>query len=209
MRVGYSSRDAQERCRIATEAARIMMEQSVPDFHSAKRKAVERLGLDGRRNLPSNTEIQQALRERHRLYEGDAHNQRLRALRAQALGVMRTLHPFHPHLVGSVLEGVVGEHAAVNLHVFADSPDEITAHLAAHEIPFEVSERRLRYPRARRETHPLLRLWYPEVVIELTVFAREGLARPPLSPVNGRPMTRAGVSAVERLLAQDGLPSAD
>jgi hypothetical protein len=55
----------------------------------------------------------------------------------------------------------------------------------------------------------LLRVWAPEVVIELTVFAREGLARPPLSPVNGRPMTRAGVSAVERLLAQDGVPSAD
>jgi hypothetical protein len=199
---GHSSKDAQVRHQIAVEAARIMMEQAVADHYAAKRKAVERLGLAGNRNLPSNIEVQQALRDRQLLYEGNVHTRRLRSLREIALAMMRLLRDFHPHLVGPVLEGVAGEHAAVHLHLFADTPDELAAYLDRQRIPFMITERRLRYPRDRRESHPLFRFLTASVAVELTVFPPPALARPPLSPVDGRAMARAGISAVERLLAE-------
>ena len=49
------------RQRISREAARIMAEEGVRDFHTAKRKATERLNLPEARHLPSNQEIEQAL----------------------------------------------------------------------------------------------------------------------------------------------------
>ena len=56
------------RLRIAQEAARLMSEHGIRDFHHAKRKAAERLGIADTQSLPRNAEIEQALREHQRLF---------------------------------------------------------------------------------------------------------------------------------------------
>src|SRR3970040_2866930 len=55
---------------IATDAARIMAEEGVRDFQSAKRKAAARLGLPETRHLPGNDEVDSALQEHLRLFYG-------------------------------------------------------------------------------------------------------------------------------------------
>ena len=63
----------QDRHRIllAQEAARIMADEGVRDFRLAKRKAAERLGLPVNGTLmPRNTEIEQALIDHQRLFNG-------------------------------------------------------------------------------------------------------------------------------------------
>ncbi len=195
------------RQRLAQEAARIMAEEGVGDFHTAKRKAAARLGANDTRNLPRNTEIEQELRSYQRLFLADSQPQRLDRLRRVALQAMGFLAHFQPRLVGSVLEGTAGVHSDVNLQLFADSPEEVNLFLMEQQIPFEHAERRLRFGEGEGEAFPAFRLLADQVAVELVVLPPKLLRQAPLSPVDGRPMQRASRAAVEALLAADGAAS--
>ncbi|MEM9532022.1 MAG: hypothetical protein AAGA23_14010 [Pseudomonadota bacterium] len=190
---------------IAAEAARIVINQSVRDLHSAKLKAAERLGLDGRGALPRNVDVEAAVKEHLALFGGSSHASRLRQLREAALEGLQFFAPFSPRLVGPVLAGTADPHSAVNLHVFADTPDEVNLFLTREGVPFEEQQRRLRVSRERHEFYPLLRFVAGDVSVEVTIFPKEGLRQAPLSPVDGKPMTRAGVSQVALLLDAPGV----
>ena len=57
------SRLRERRERLAGEAARLMAETGIADFHQAKLKAATRLGIHDDASLPRNSEIEAALRE--------------------------------------------------------------------------------------------------------------------------------------------------
>src|SRR4029077_5157090 len=62
-------RDSENRRRIAVEAARLISEHGIRDYHVAKRRAAERLGIAADTALPKNSEIEEALREHQRLFD--------------------------------------------------------------------------------------------------------------------------------------------
>jgi hypothetical protein len=190
----------QQRQRTCHEAARIMAEEGVRDYHAAKRRAAGRLGLPEEKNLPSNQEVETALVEYLRLFQGNRVDARARHLRAMALEAMQFLARFEPRLVGSVLSGTVTSTSAVELHLTADTPEEVGFFLADHGIPHEQYDRRLRFGGDRVETAPAFRFTADGVTIELTVLTPTAVREPPLSPVDGRPMRRAGLREVERLV---------
>ncbi len=194
--------DIQTRVRLAQEAARIMREQAIQDFGTAKRKARERLGLADTVPLPKNTEIEAELRRAQSLFDGDDHAARIGRLRAVAGRAMRVLAEFRPRLVGPVLAGTATEHAAVNLHLFADPAERVALALMERGIDYRSFERRLRM----RNGEPLSDLpgfaFSAEgVELELTVFPEISVRQAPLSPVDGRPMRRASLRELEALLA--------
>jgi hypothetical protein len=197
-----SHRSQQIRYGIAHEAARIMREQGIKDFLLAKRKAAERMGISDRTALPGNDEIAAALTEQQRLFGGSAYPARLRALRETATRAMDLLNEFEPRLVGSVLSGAVTDHSEVNLHVFSDTPEAVAIHLMDCEIPYESSERRIRYPSERTESRPSFRFVAGDVAVEATVFPVHGLRQAPSCPIDGRPMQRARLPELEALLAE-------
>lgn len=202
---GYgTTKDKQMRQRIAMEAARILGESGRSDFQAAKRKAAARLGAPDTRNLPSNLEIEQALLEHQRLFEGDTQPGHLRHLRHAAQEAMRMFQDFQPRLVGPVLGGTANGHSDVQLHLFAETPEELVFSLLDQGIPYTESERRLRYGRTEAVTYPVYRFVAGDVTIELTVFPLDGLRQAPRSPVDGRPMERASLSRVAALLAESG-----
>lgn len=196
-----STKDQQMRRRIAVEAARIMAEQGVGDFLAAKRKAAERLGAPETRNLPRNVEIEQELAIYQRLFQSATQPQRLRQLRERAREAMEFFAPFNCRLVGSVLSGTAGEHSDINLHLFADTAEEVMLFLLQERIPFERGERRLRVGRDQSAVFPSFRFLAGETPIDLTVFPVNGIRQAPCSPVDGRPMQRASLGAVLRMLA--------
>ena len=102
---------------IAQEAARVMAEHGIRDFLFAKRKAAERFGVTDGGMLPRNVEIEKALAEYQRLFEGANHDQSLLAQRLAALEVMEYLADFQPRLVGPVLSGTATEHKIGRAHV--------------------------------------------------------------------------------------------
>lgn len=196
------NRDQQLRLRLADEAARIVLEQGVRDYQLAKRKAADSLGLGARSPMPRNTEIQDAIRSRQALFGGHHHEARLRDLRRSALEGLRFFEDFSPRLVGPVLNGTADAHSAVQLHLFADSPEEVTLFLDTHGVPYEQQERRYRLNAEQHESYPTVTFTAGEGPVDATIFPRKGLRQAPLSPVDGRPMARAGLRQVALLLGE-------
>src|SRR5512147_2769257 len=108
------------RSRIAHLAARLMAEDGIEDYATAKRKAARQAGMPDTRELPTNDEIDDALRIYQAIYHKDEHRDRLRALRGKALRAMRALARFNPYLTGSVLSGNAGKYADIHLQLFTD-----------------------------------------------------------------------------------------
>jgi len=187
---------------IAQEAARAIAEEGVRDYALAKRKAAARLGVrDLHGNLPSNVEIEAALEERQRLFGGASHGGDLARLRRAAVAAMRLFQHFEPRLVGPVLTGTATAHDLVQLHLFTDSPEQVSIMLLGLGIPHEELERRLKRSAGGHVVAPTLRFVAGEVAVEAIVFEYDGLREAPVSLVDGKPMRRANLREVEALLA--------
>lgn len=198
-----SANQQQLRARIAHEAARLMSESGLRDYAAAKRKAALRLGVSDEAALPKNSEIEGALRTHQRLFEGAAHAQTLRALRATALAAMRFLSDFETRLVGAALDGTADRHSAVCLHVFSDDPDAPARFLDERGIRYTTDLRRLRVAHDSYAEFPVLHFDADETAIDLTIFARNALRQAPLSRVDEKPMARASRAQVEALLLSE------
>jgi hypothetical protein len=166
---------------LAQEAARLMAENGIEDFGQAKRKAAER----------------------QRIFAPVTHERRLSALRRLAAEVMEQLEAFRPRLVGAVLAGTVTINSAVELHAFADSPELVAAELAIHGVSPRDVQRRYRFGGQRVEQLPGFSFVRDGELVEVMVFPERGAHHAPLSPVDQRPMRRAGRDAVLALLAAD------
>jgi hypothetical protein len=185
---------------LAQEAARIMAQQGIHDFLTAKRKAADRLGVTDASALPRNTEIEAALAEYQRLFDAGAHRRSLEAQRRAALHAMHWLSQFQPRLVGPVLSGTATEHADIQLHLFADRPESVALQLLDQGVAHEITERRVRLDAERIKAFPGLRFALENRRIEVTVFPRDGIRQAPASPVDGKPMRRADVSELQSLI---------
>lgn len=197
-----ATKDERMRQRVMLEAARIMADEGVSDYLVAKRKAAERLGAPDTRNLPNNREIQEALIDYQRLFRGTGQIELVRRLREVALEAMRFFARFSPRLVGSVLNGTATEHSDVNLHLFADTPEEVAIFLMDNQVPFETADRRLRVGREAYETFPVFRFLAGETVVDATVFTPQGMREAPRSRIDGQPMQRANLVLVQELVAE-------
>lgn len=199
-RIHAHDRLQRNRLRVAQEAARLMSEHGIRDFHHAKLKAAERLGILDTQALPRNQEIEQALREHQRLFLADSQPQLLRQRREAAVEAMRFLAAFEPRLVGSVLEGTADAHSAVCLHVYSDDPEAVVLYLREHGVPIDTQVRRLRYSRDDQPEYPVLLFAADELPFDLTVLPRDALRQAPLDRADDRPMRRASLAQVEMLL---------
>lgn len=193
------------RQRITQEAARIMAEEGVRDFHAAKRKAAGRLGQDEHRNLPSNREVEEALTAHLQLFHARDLPHTLHRLLGIACDAMRMLARFEPRLVGPLLNGVATPFSEVSIHTFPDDPEQVAVLLHEHAIPYEDGSRRLRFGGERQENVPFFRFVAGDTRIEICALPPQAMREAPLSPVDARPMRRASLKEVEQLLAESAL----
>ncbi|MCG8370276.1 MAG: hypothetical protein MJA32_07175 [Proteobacteria bacterium] len=185
---------------LAQEAARIIVNHGVRDYRAAKQKAAERLGVSSRGSLPGNSEIESAVAEHLQLFGGEAHEDRLRLMRVAALSAMELLSSFTPRLVGPVLAGTADGNSAVNLHVFADSPEHVAQALDRIGVRYRPYERRLKSRRDRFETYSGFEFHHNHSPVQATVFPVDGIRQAPMSPIDGKPMKRIDSEGVQALL---------
>ena len=190
------------RARIAAVAARIMAEDGIQDFATAKRKAARQLGAGDTQSLPNNEEVEAELRVYQSLYQGEEQRERLRYLRTQALAAMEQLAQFNPYLTGSVLKGTAGRYADIDLQVYADSDKELEIFLLNRNIPFETSELR-HYSGDQERVVRVLSLDWKGTSIRVAVYWPGDERRSVKTTPMGRPIERAGLQAVRSLLAGD------
>lgn len=189
------------RTRLAHEAARLMAEEGIKDFFSAKRKAAERLGVTERMaTFPNNVEIERSLAEYQRLFKPGVVGKRLQALRETARHAMELFAEFRPRLVGAVLSGNATAFSDVELHVFDDTPESIAIHLLEKTIPFREGEKQVRHRNGDTRVMPSFSFLAGDIGIEVTVFPFDDVRAPPPCPVDGKPMRRASIEELEGLL---------
>lgn len=198
-----ATRTRERRQRLAHEAARLMAEGGMRDFHQAKCKAAQRLGILDDASLPRNREIEDALRQYQRLFAGDGQPAALRLRREAALRALEFFHAFQPRLVGPVLDGTADAHAPVALHLHSDDADAVGRWLEEHGVPAQARVRQVRLDRERAGDFPVWVFSAEDLPFDLTVLPADVLRQAPLSPVDGKPMRRASASQLRELLAQD------
>lgn len=184
---------------IVQEAARILCEEAVIDYRTAKLKAAQRLGLGGNTPLPDNASIQAAVIDYQRLFGGREYAERLRQLRVTAVQAMRLLAEFQPRLSGAAVSGAITAAHRVQLHVFADKAEALDLFFEDRQIPYRQDDRVYRYPNGNEENVPLLRFEAGEVGVDIAMFGEDDLRRAPLSPSDGLPAKRLTLTEAEVL----------
>jgi hypothetical protein len=195
------TRIRERRHRLAHEAARLMAEGGYRDYHQAKLKAAQRLGIRDDASLPRNSEIEDALRQYQRLFVGEAHAAGLQARREAAVRALEFFARFDPRLVGPVLDGTADANAPVALHLHVDDPDEVPRFLEDAGIPAEGRSRHLRLDRNREAEAPVWMFSAEDLTFDLTVLPHDALRQAPLSAIDAKPMRRASASQLRQLLA--------
>jgi predicted nucleotidyltransferase len=191
------------RQQIAWEAARLMYDRVESEYYRAKLKAARRLGGGWvkPKDLPSNREIRDEIQVFARLYEGERRLQNLREMRVAALRMMHLLGSFRPRLIGSTFTGHVRRGSDIDLHVFSDSVEAVGAALDREGVSYTVERKKVRKQGEERiytHLHVVDRFTF-----ELTVYA-ENLAHFVFkSSVTGKPIERASIAELERLLADE------
>ena len=165
---------AHARRAIAARAARVMAEDSVNDFGTAKRKAARQLGFAENEGLPSNEEVEVELRVYQQLYQNDEQRERLSELRSIAMEIMREFSVHRPHLTGTVWNGTAGRETGVQIDLFTDSAKAVGIKLLGQNLPYRVQERPHFNPALTRKVVVLEFDWH-EVPVRLAVYDSDDL----------------------------------
>lgn len=186
------------RASICDTAARLIAEEGISDYSQAKRKALRQLGLPESTPLPSNAEVEAALREWQAVFQDKEQIERVAHLRRKAAELMEILQEFRPYLTGSVLDGTAGRYAEIDLQLFADSAKEVEIFLLNRGVPYSHAT-----PRNDR-AEAVLVVESEDAVANLVVYPTLDERISPKGR-DGRPRERARLTAVKALLAANNV----
>ena len=195
--------DGKLRQAIALEAARLMYERIESEYYTAKRKAAKRLCRQQVKpaDLPSNAEIREQIQVFARIHEGERRTENLRAMRLEALRMMRLLRRFRPRLIGSVMTGHVRKGSDIDLHVFCDSPALLTDVLEQAGCQYDLERKQVvKHGEARVFTHIHV---HDRFNFELTVYPKDKAHYVFKSSITGKAIERASIAELEEFLAKE------
>ncbi|HVY05778.1 MAG TPA: hypothetical protein VHB46_07355 [Burkholderiales bacterium] len=187
---------------IAHLAARLMAVDGIDDYALAKRKAARQAGAPDTRNLPSNEEVELALRAYQQLYQAEEQRDRLRHLRGRAHEMMALLARFDPYLSGAVLSGSAGKYSDIDLLLFTDSMKDVEMFLLDRRIDYRSSEKRVHIGDEARSV-PSFSISTEDADFDITVFAPRDLRAQIRSTPDGRPFDRVRIDWLDAALAGD------
>ena len=186
--------------RIAHLAARLMAVDGIDDYALAKRKAARQSGAPDTRHLPSNDEVEQALRAYQQLYQADQQRERLRILRKRAREMMELLSRFNPYLSGPVLSGSAGKYSEIELLLFTDSMKDVEMFLLDRRIDYRSAERRM-YVADEIRGVPVFQISTEDANFLITVFESRDLRMQIRNAPDGRPLERVRVDWLDTALS--------
>ena len=193
---------------IIQEAARLMYEDGIDQFHTAKFTAAKKILLGNSSQirktpsfLPSNGEIAQALDALADFHEGDSRTIRLFEMRILTLEVMQNLEPFFPRLIGSVSTGRIKKNSDIDLHIFTDDFEQLVNHIEKLRWYYEMQEVTiLKSGKLASYTHIYLDQEFP---VELSVYPLQELRVRGRSSTDGKPIIRLSPSKLLDLILMD------
>lgn len=198
-------REDKIRLMIAQEAARLMYEEGINEYRDAKRKAAKHFGpekvLSLGSHLPSNAEIHEELQRLIGIYEEKVLPERLLRLRILALRYMEILEPFSPYLVGSVLSGAVTDRSDIDIHIFAETMEEVEEYLKEKGVPFEQNVVTIRRGGEFFE-YPHIYIEDEGTVIECSLYPPEDIHKRSKSSITGRAIERVDAKKLRKIIGE-------
>ena len=158
---------------VASRAAEIIMEEGVTDYLFAKKKAAKSLGLLTSDNLPSNHEIDNALKEYQNIFQEQVDSETIVKIKKEALNIMTLFKDFNPHLTGQLLEGLIPKFPKIQINLFTDNLKEVEYILLNKNIVFDIKDKlyqdKLNKKKSTKKIPAFILegLWFP---IELKVY---------------------------------------
>ncbi len=192
--------DDRIRKNIAHEAAKLVALEGFEDFLLAKKKAAQQLNITNKRLLPSNSEIEVALIEYQSLFHNNKQQQTICEFRKIACKTMSLLEEFNPRLVGSVLTGTANENSELIIHVFSETPEFVSLFLENNGIPVTICERRLKVDKKNHTYFTAFKFIAGNTNIALIILPPVSLKNAPFDPITQRPMKRASLRDLKKLL---------
>lgn len=188
------------RRQIAYQAAMLMYQRQESEYYRAKMKAARTIcqGWVKPKDLPSNAEIRDEIQNLARMFEGDQRNINLRDMRIEALRVMQILHHYRPRLIGSVLTGHIRAGSDIDLHIFSDTVEAVTAELDFHGFVYDTEYKRV-VKQGERNIYKHIHI-QDRFPIELTVYPTEKTSYVFKSSITGKAIERASINELIPLL---------
>jgi len=185
--------------RLALEAARLMVERIETEYLHAKERAILMLGLPYNTPYPTNRQIKRCIARltKNRMGPGPM-AARVQQMRELAEEIMTVLVDFDPHLIGSTLSGQIRESSDIDLHVYCHHYTEVQMRLLS--FGYEGVEEEL--VENQKGTFVHLRWLEQGIPMEITVHSWEQRGAVMFSSVTGKPMKRADLEAVRKLLSR-------
>jgi len=186
---------------IAATAARIVVEEGM-EYGPAKRRAVKQLGLNGRAELPDNTELEAAVFEYLSVFCADTQPAELQALRELAAVWMARLAEFRPHLTGAVWRGTATRLNDIHLQLYCDDSKSAEIMLLGKGMDYDVGSA----PGPRGRDVDVLSMTIDcqalnePIGLHLTILDADDL-RGALKPDASGRTERGDLNALQRLLA--------
>ena len=198
----HSKGNPQLRTMLTREAARLMYEEDIKQYHDAKRIAAKRLFGRGKKgavqirtkDLPSNGEIADEVATLARFHEGSNIDAQLFTMRVTALDIMLNLKPFSPRLIGSVSTGRVRKGSDIDLHVFVDDHEQLETHIT--NLGWDYDKKNITIQKDGKLidfTHIYINNQFP---IELSVYPQRELRIRGRSSTDGKPIIRLSYDAL-------------
>ena len=149
---------------IASMAAEIIIEEGVSDYLYAKKKAAKYLNYNSYQILPSNNEIDEAIRDYQATFPSNNVADFI-FYQDIAIKIMSELEPFNPLITGTLQEGRVTNNQKILINLFTDNFKEIEYFLLSNNHQFKTKD-------PKRLDNFLIKyiLFYENIETELTVF---------------------------------------
>ena len=189
---------------IAAAAAALVVEEGL-EYGPAKRRAVKRMGLPARSELPDNAEIEDAVIEYIAVFCADTQPVELAALRELALVWMRRMAGFRPHLAGAVWHGTATRLSDIYIQLFCDDPKSAEIALIGHNVDYE-PRTVTGFTGGKVEALSLSSLCKPlseNIGVHFMVYDHDDL-RGALKPDGKGRKPRGDVVSVEKMMAKEG-----
>ena len=187
---------------IAAAAARLVVEEGM-EYAAAKRKAGRDFGA--RAELPTNEEVEDAVREHIEIFCAETQPAELRALRELAVVWMERLAEFRPHLAGAAWRGTATRLSALHVELYCDDPKSAEIALINAGVDYDADhlDRSGREPLSVLSVAARCPAWRDPVTLHLEVHDLDDL-RGSLKPDAQGRTWRGDLTALRRRLAEAG-----
>lgn len=190
------------RTRLAHEAAKWIVDNGLHDYSIARRKIAKRHKIKDPVLLPRDFEMIDALLQYRRLFSRPEDDIALHRQRTAALEAMLFFEPFHPRLVGPVLEKTAAPHTPIELHLHTNDADAVQRFLEDNHISARLGSQYIYLGRSQRQNVLVWHLCANGWTFHIVVLPEAALRHAPLSTDERRPITRASTRQLSALLAQ-------